>query len=460
MSSYCISWNDSELAAAREQYAQLFLSYAQWYNGFHSYIYRVLCVIGVLANIAIVAVLLRATMRRNPFNLFLIAIAICDMTLMGCYFVYYQVEMCNPWFFSYFWIIFTYLYAVLSVFVHSASLWLTVNMAVLRYLVLRGSARSNSSTQFNSYKAAAVSIILAIGISFIGSAPNMLRYEIKYLGHVSVPRSCLTSEKYSSYYNSESKVEGYNLVQPKFWNCPWERISFWTLGIVLKVIPCVLLTVFMALLVRMLVEAKNRRSRLSHGSGMSSGSSGLKSKNQNAPGGGKTQAERTTAMLILIVLCTMITELPQGILGVVVGLEPAFSGAAQVLGNFTDLLSLLNSSVNFILYSTMSNLFRREFLNAFQECCPWEKLCTHRKDSHRNIGHMASKKENVQPLTGSGMSALTAPSTSLRNHLLRSPIVSAKTSSNEKQEQEELLIDEKNRAIVGEEEEGAADENV
>ena len=222
--------------------------------------------------------------------------------------------MCNPWFFSYFWIIFTYLYAVLSVFVHSASLWLTVNMAVLRFLVLRGSARSNSSTQFNSYKAAAVAIILAVGISFIGSAPNMLRYEIKYLGRVPVPRSCLASEKYSSYYNSESAVEGYNLIQPKFWNCPWERISFWTLGIVLKVIPCVLLTVFMALLVRMLVEAKNRRSRLSHGSGMSSGSGALKPKNQNSSGGGKTQAERTTAMLILIVLCTMITELPQGLL--------------------------------------------------------------------------------------------------------------------------------------------------
>ena len=141
------------------------------------------------------------------------------------------------------------------------------------------------------------------------------------------------------------------------------------------------------------------------------------------------------------------------------GLEPAFSGAAQVLGNFTDLLSLLNSSVNFILYSTMSNLFRREFLNAFRECCPWEKLCSSRKSSHRTLGHVGSRKENIQPLTGSGMSGLTAQSTSLKSHLLRSPIVSTKSSS-EKQEQQELLIEEKNGTIVGEEDEGAADENV
>lgn len=40
-------------------------------------------------------------------------------------------------------------------------------------------------------------------------------------------------------------------------------------------------------------------------------------------------------------------------------------GVQPQLGNLIDLLSLLNSSVNFILYSTMSNLFRNEFLQTF-----------------------------------------------------------------------------------------------
>lgn len=35
------------------------------------------------------------------------------------------------------------------------------------------------------------------------------------------------------------------------------------------------------------------------------------------------------------------------------------------LANVIDLLSLLNSSVNFILYATMSNLFRNEFYQTF-----------------------------------------------------------------------------------------------
>jgi hypothetical protein len=85
------------------------------------------------------------------------------------------------------------------------------------------------------------------------------------------------------------------------------------------------------------------------------------------------------------------TELPQGILVVAIGIRPQVSKlipyhkkilivvallpysyslfchfqvrfAMTQLSNIIDLLSLLNSSVNFILYATMSNLFRHEFL--------------------------------------------------------------------------------------------------
>lgn len=57
----------------------------------HPFIYVILCLSGVLANICIVVVLMRPSMRKNPFNLFLNAIAICDMTLMASYFIYKQV---------------------------------------------------------------------------------------------------------------------------------------------------------------------------------------------------------------------------------------------------------------------------------------------------------------------------------------------------------------------------------
>ncbi|RCN50775.1 hypothetical protein ANCCAN_03161 [Ancylostoma caninum] len=121
-----------------------------------------------------------------------------------------------------------------------------------------------------------------------------------------VPKICLSS-KYHSSWTESSTIYKYDLLQPSWWNCHWERINFWMAACVLKLIPCVLLTVFMTLLVRMLIEARERRLRLCGGVAM-----------------GNSQAERTTAMLTGIVAVFLVTELPQGILGLAAGTYVSF----------------------------------------------------------------------------------------------------------------------------------------
>ncbi|VDN00947.1 unnamed protein product [Thelazia callipaeda] len=328
---------------------------ASAYLPIHLLLYQILCITGVFANLSIVVVLLRPTMRKNHFNTFLIAIALCDMTLMASYFIFKQVELCHPWYFTYFWIVFTYFYAISSVFIHSSSLWLTVNMAVLRYLVLKRSATSTSKLpNVNTFKAAFIAVIAAIIISLFGSLPNMLRYQIRDSGYLDVPTYCTTNHSaYAHYYADNPKVHAYNIARPSWWSCRWERFNFWAAGLVLKLIPCVMLTVFMTLLVRMLIEARERRTRLCRGQT-----------------GGKSQAERTTTMLTAIVAVFLVTELPQGILVFAIGLKPGVRYAMQYLGDFIDVLSLINSSFNFILCALMSHVFRREFLLTFGFCCP------------------------------------------------------------------------------------------
>ncbi|KAI1721637.1 serpentine type 7TM GPCR chemoreceptor srw domain-containing protein [Ditylenchus destructor] len=383
----CSGLDAETIEQARAYYNELLSETIGWYDSFiHQFIYQVLCLIGVIANVCIVVVLLRPPMRKNPFNLFLIAIAICDLTLMASYFIYKQVELCHPWYFEFAWIIFTYAYAVLSVFVHSASLWMTVNMAVLRYLVLRNSA-SSGNNNLNTYSAATISVVAAVAISLIGSAPNMLRYQIQDNGMLAVPEACLSNaSRYAHFYAKGQQVHAYTLSQPAFWSCSWERFSFWTAGLMLKIIPCILLTVFMTLLVRMLMEARERRLRLCRGAAIptnavvannTSPNNTCATTNVNNTCGHQanavnrqTQAERTTAMLTIIVAVFLITELPQGILVLAIGVQPQVRFAMHQLGNVIDLLSLLNSSVNFILYATMSNVFRHEFLQTFGGCCP------------------------------------------------------------------------------------------
>ncbi|VDL61800.1 unnamed protein product [Nippostrongylus brasiliensis] len=71
---------------------QILAPFTNVFSQIHSYLYVFLCVVGVFANIAIVVVLLRPAMRRSPFNLFLICIAICDATLMATYLLFKHVS--------------------------------------------------------------------------------------------------------------------------------------------------------------------------------------------------------------------------------------------------------------------------------------------------------------------------------------------------------------------------------
>ena len=70
---------------------------------------------------------------------------------------------------------------------------------------------------------------------------------------------------------------------------------------------------------------------------------------------------RTTSMLIAVVLTFVITELPQGILVIVCSFNDTYRDYYYDLGDLLDIIVLLNSSVNFVLYATMSQQFRDTF---------------------------------------------------------------------------------------------------
>uniref|UniRef100_A0A0K0EYL8 G_PROTEIN_RECEP_F1_2 domain-containing protein n=1 Tax=Strongyloides venezuelensis TaxID=75913 RepID=A0A0K0EYL8_STRVS len=355
--SACVEINETERDALIQYYLRLIGTEIQMYDKIHVYIYQILCLLGVPLNILIIVVLLRPQMRKNPFNLYLIVIAICDLILMANYYIFHFIERCHPYYYTYIWIIYTKLYAITSVLLHSLSLWLTVIMAIHRYIVVKNSNGSQSKISWNSYKITLLGIGIAICISLIGSTPNTLRYEIQDNGLVGAePRCLVKGSKYAHYYTESSQIEAYQFVRPNFWNCNWERLTFWIAGLLLKVIPCMLLTIFMTLLVRILIKARERRNRLCG--------------SRTIPCTAKTQAERTTAMLTIIVAVFLVTELPQGLLILIKGVYAATEVIHLYLGQFLDFLALLNSSVNFILYTTMSYQFRSQFIETFATYLP------------------------------------------------------------------------------------------
>lgn len=126
-------------------------------------------------------------------------------------------------------------------------------------------------------------------------------------------------------------------------------INFWVYSVVIKIIPCIALTVLSLRLICALMEAKRRRAKLT--------GSGRKSADK------ERQTDRTTRMLLAVLFLFLITEFPQGILGLLTLLlgKRFFQDCYQNMGEVMDMLALVNSAINFILYCVMSRQFRNTF---------------------------------------------------------------------------------------------------
>lgn len=71
---------------------------------------------------------------------------------------------------------------------------------------------------------------------------------------------------------------------------------------------------------------------------------------------------------VAVLLLFLITEVPQGVLGLLSGIlgHCFFRNCYHQLGEFMDILALLNGAINFILYCSMSRQFRDTFSKMFK----------------------------------------------------------------------------------------------
>jgi hypothetical protein len=118
------------------------------------------------------------------------------------------------------------------------------------------------------------------------------------------------------------------------------------------------LTVVSFRLINVLNETKRRQANFLLRNGVG-GSCGIERRNE--------LADRTTRMLLAVLILFLITELPQGILGLLSALhgDQFFTNCYAPLGELMDFLALLNSAINFVLYCNMSKKFRQTFTATF-----------------------------------------------------------------------------------------------
>ncbi|VDD77986.1 unnamed protein product [Mesocestoides corti] len=330
------------------------------YKPIHAYLSLSICLFGIFTN-TLNAVVLTHTHMRSPTNVLLMSIAIADSVTMIAYVakdVYLHfltspdpaAEVHGR----------AGIYFLLSanfttIGGHIFATIMTVMLAAFRCWVLYRPQRQVSYMHIR--RTAGVAAILSAAMSVMGVSA----FIVGKLGPPIIP-----SNATQEYYWFAVRDGLHEL----------DRASFAIYGCFSKLASSILITFFTGLILAVMDKAKRRYLRLKQGSSLQKKAPPQEMADLDGTGGKELEQHllsqkkrewrgnnRTTVMLIAVVVSFIITEAPQGVINTVVAIQgDCFLYLFYVpIGDLLDLLVLLNSSTNFILYCAMSAQFRKSF---------------------------------------------------------------------------------------------------
>ncbi|PBC27433.1 G-protein coupled receptor [Apis cerana cerana] len=248
---------------------------------------------------------------------------------------------------------------------HTISICLTLILAVWRYVAV---ARPQQNREWCSYRRTIFAILIAYIFCPILCIPLYITTEVR-------KQVELLDSNGMTVHNRNKSLIVENMTNTTLYfvrltetaeNHDIKELNFWIYSVVIKLFPCLVLTIVSLKLLQVLLEAKRRRRKLTNVQEQN-----FEKKKSCRRADKERQTDRTTMMLLAVLLLFLLTELPQGILGLFsVLLGPRFFKACYLmLGDVIDMLTLVNSAINFILYCTMSRQFRKTFNELF--CKHW-----------------------------------------------------------------------------------------
>ncbi|GAU95376.1 hypothetical protein RvY_07004 [Ramazzottius varieornatus] len=380
-----------------------FMAFHKAYFPIHGYLAIVISIFGIVSNVINVAVLSQKSMV-TPTNAILTALAVVDVLVMLTYVPFALHQFILRYTFtmvewrSYSWMLFICFNINFTIVCHTISVWLTITLAVFRYIAV---SFPNKVQEYCSMRRAILAIVSAFLCTAIICTPSYLSVQVTQLTRADWTEDQLeqmdpVDQNTTMYRIDESDLSRNNNNIPRI-------ISFYAFSVLAKLVPCVVLTLLSIQLVRALIQAERRRFQLKNPNGLpprrpipsNPATTGTTSNGQRGslgptettqfllPPGGTTTfttktsnnspshnrpvgRDRTTRMLLAILVFFLITEFPSGLVALFSCFSPDFFKYVYgPLGDLMDILALINSSVNFILYCSMSRQFRKTFCSMF-----------------------------------------------------------------------------------------------
>ena len=343
------------------------------YAGVHGYLSVVVCLFGMVANSVNIVVLTRKNMLSST-NVLLTWLAVADLFTMLSYFPFalhfFIFKDPDLYYFTtrYFgWICFLLFHASFSIVCHTVAIWITIALAIFRFLYIwfptRGATYCSLARAKLAITATIVSTIICLVPNYIINVNETMEY--------CNPHTNQSETIHTIVYRSMKQKEFQIL----------ENVNYWVQAIFVKLIPCIMLTILTVLLIVAMHRAYKKRMA-------------LKNQGKKDESDKHNEHNRTTLMLFTVVVLFLITEFPQGVLTLMSSLNKEYHQQIyENLGNLLDMMALLNNSINFVLYCTMSRQFRHTFISIFCKCCP------ENRPGWRKMGVVGSEKNGFTTVT-------------------------------------------------------------
>lgn len=322
-----------------------FESFYNSYAQVHGWASLLVCTFGSIANVLNIAVLTRREMH-SPTNMILTALAVADLFVMIEYIPYaihmYLYKRSRRDTFTYGWGVFVLFHSNFGQVCHTISICLTVTLAVWRYIAV---AHPQKNREWCTETRTILTIMGAYVFCPILCIPLYVTTEVRPQVEMLDEQGMSVNMTKFLQANGTVSLEGVTnttlyfvrLTETARVHSALKEMNFWIYSVVIKLIPCLALTVLSYKLMRVLFEAKKRRKKLTTkntaikmGNGKEACEKPCKKRRKGTDK--EKQTDRTTMMLLAVLLLFLLTEFPQGVLGLLsVSLGESFFKTCYVM---------------------------------------------------------------------------------------------------------------------------------